>query len=163
MFIDLEGLFSGGVDFVGIDYSFDMSDVEINGARPFSSPVHVIGEINNHAGLVEIDADACFSYTAMCDRCCEPSTINYEVPVIHELVQSLENEDDDDYIVVPDMQLDLDALISEDIFLYLPPVHLCKDDCKGICPECGANLNETQCECRKPVDPRLEALLSMMD
>ncbi|MCM1392652.1 MAG: DUF177 domain-containing protein, partial [Ruminococcus sp.] len=39
----------------------------------------------------------------------------------------------------------------------------CKDDCKGICPRCGTNLNETSCECKKEIDPRLEALLSFLD
>ena len=163
MFIALDGLFSGGVDFVPIDYSFDFSDVRIGDGCPFSSPVRVIGEITNHAGLVEIDADACFSLTAMCDRCCELSTVDYEVPIIHGLVSSLNNEDDDDYILVEDMHLDLEALAREDILLSLPPVHLCKEDCKGLCPECGANLNKTQCGCRKPVDPRLEALMSLMN
>ena len=164
MFVDLEGLFSGSVESVEIDYSFPLSDARKSGENPFSSPVKVEGEIFNHAGLVELDADACFSYTAMCDRCCELSTVEYVVPVIHSIVSHLENEEDDDeYIVVPDKKLDLDALVAEDIFLDLPPVHLCKDDCKGICPVCGVNLNEASCDCKKPIDPRLEDLLSLMD
>lgn len=163
MFIELEGLFAGSVDSVSIDHFIDLSAVEHNGTFPFKTPVHVVGEIFNHAGLVEIDADACFSYTAMCDRCCEPSSVDYEIPVCHELVSSLENEDDDEYILVPDMKLNIDELVTEDILLDLPAVHLCSDDCKGLCPQCGVNLNKTSCECTKPVDPRLEALLSFMD
>ena len=164
MFIALDGLFSGNIDSVGIDCTFDFSSEKINGEFPFTSPVAVEGEITNRAGLVEINADASFSYTAMCGRCCEQATIDYVFPICHCLVQSLNGEDaGDDYIVCEDMQLKLDTLIYEDILLSLPPVHLCKDDCKGLCPSCGVNLNKEKCECKKPVDPRLESLLSLMD
>ena len=163
MHIALDALFSGNVDSVDIDYSFDLSDIKIDGESPFTSPVRILGEITNHASLVEIDADAIFSYTAMCARCCESATVQYEIPIIHTLVTSLSSEedaDDDEYVVCEDMRLDLERLAREDTLLDLPPVHLCNDDCKGLCPTCGANLNKTTCGCGKPIDPRLEALLA---
>jgi len=60
-----------------------------------------------------------------------------------------------------DETIDLDDLVREQIELALPMSRLCKEDCKGLCPECGANLNETDCRCSESQsDPRWAALKS---
>ena len=80
------------------------------------------------------------------------------------IVSKMENENDDydDYIVVENNVLDLDALINEEIQLFLPIKMLCKEDCKGLCQGCGKNLNYEKCECEKEVDPRLAALSDLL-
>ena len=76
----------------------------------------------------------------------------------------MQNEnDDDDYIVVKNRVLDLQELVNEEVSLNLPTKILCSDDCKGLCPQCGANLNVSKCDCKKDVDPRLSALLQLLD
>lgn len=56
-------------------------------------------------------------------------------------------------------QIDLDPIVREQVLLALPMDTLCKEDCKGLCAQCGQNLNEAQCKCDpKPIDPRLSAL-----
>lgn len=56
-------------------------------------------------------------------------------------------------------QIDLDPILREQVLLALPMHAVCREDCKGLCPQCGQNLNEQQCACdRKPIDPRLAAL-----
>ena len=63
----------------------------------------------------------------------------------------------------PDL-IDLDELVMSDLLLTLPMKHLCREDCKGLCAQCGKNLNEGDCGCiKKPVDPRLEALRKLLD
>ena len=59
--------------------------------------------------------------------------------------------------------LDLLALAVEELIVSLPDYPLCREDCKGLCPECGAELNLGPCSCadKKPVDPRLKALSSL--
>jgi uncharacterized protein len=53
----------------------------------------------------------------------------------------------------------LEDAVREQVLLTLPARTLCQEDCKGLCPHCGANRNLTQCECvEKPVDPRLAVL-----
>jgi uncharacterized protein len=55
--------------------------------------------------------------------------------------------------------LDVMPQIQESIYTLLPTKILCRDDCKGLCPECGADLNEGTCSCKNEnIDPRLEAL-----
>jgi DUF177 domain-containing protein len=51
--------------------------------------------------------------------------------------------------------IDLDPLVREQLLLALPGYPVCREGCKGLCPVCGANLNERDCGCeRKPPDPR---------
>jgi len=55
--------------------------------------------------------------------------------------------------------LDLDAMVREQILLALPPYPVCRESCKGLCPVCGANLNDRDCGCdRRVPDPRWDAL-----
>ncbi len=58
--------------------------------------------------------------------------------------------------------MDLSPLIREQVLLALPTRPLCQEDCRGLCPHCGINLNRSACGCRvETVDPRLEALRSL--
>ena len=59
-------------------------------------------------------------------------------------------------------EVDLAPLVGEAMILALPTRPLCKDDCRGLCPQCGANRNLGACACRDQwTDPRLEALRSL--
>lgn len=163
MFTALESLFNGGIERIELDFAYDFSQIEYNGVFPFTTPVTLKGEITNRAGLVEIDAVASFDFSAPCDRCASETEKHFDVPVKHGLVSSLNNDDNDDYILVENMELDVEALTLEDIYLFLPSKYLCKEDCKGMCSQCGTNLNEKSCECKKEIDPRWASLLSFMD
>ena len=164
MIIDLEGLMNGGVEELPIDAALDFSDDARSGAVPFTTPVQLLGAITNRAGIVSLDATASFRIAFDCDRCARRTEKNMQVSMRHTLLRELSNDKDwEDYIVVPDLQLDLAQLAREDIILALPSKLLCKEDCKGLCPQCGANLNDAPCQCKKEIDPRLEALLSLFD
>jgi uncharacterized protein len=55
--------------------------------------------------------------------------------------------------------IDLGQLMREQFYLSLPMKPLCRDDCRGLCPMCGANLNKAQCDCRRDWDdPRFAVL-----
>lgn len=165
MFIALENLFNGGIDRLSVDgFTFDFSKEEYCGGFPFTTPVTLRGEIVNTAGVVRLEAEASFDFEAACDRCAADVKKHFEVPLEHCLVTTLNNEEDPfDYILVENMQLNIERLTLEDIYLYLPAKFLCRDDCRGMCSRCGANLNETSCNCKKEIDPRLEALLDFAD
>jgi uncharacterized protein len=59
-------------------------------------------------------------------------------------------------------QIDLGQLLREQFYLALPMKPLCRDDCRGLCPACGANLNHGQCACKTEwEDPRLAVLKTL--
>lgn len=63
-----------------------------------------------------------------------------------------EDMDDDEFDVVPDDKaIDIEPLIRAALLLEFPLVPLCDDDCLGLCPQCGASLNEKTCGCADPV------------
>lgn len=73
-------------------------------------------------------------------------------------------EDDDDTVPVADSAIELDGPAGELLFLGLPTRDLCREDCRGLCPKCGKNLNEGDCDCdRKEIDPRLAVLKKFLD
>jgi len=85
-----------------------------------------------------------------CSRCLQ----KYSSPIkldISEDVMKNEMEDEE--------ELYLDDIIVDNIILSLPMKPLCSEDCKGICPQCGQDLNQGECDCEiETVDPRLAKL-----
>ena len=163
MFIELKQVFENEGTSLPFSALIDLSDVEQRGQKLFVAPVSVTGEFINKLGVVSFEATAQFTYRAPCDRCAEPVEREYSLPIHHGLVTALNNEDNDDFLVVENMKLDVDELVRSDVLLSLPTKFLCKSDCKGLCSKCGANLNLGPCNCKKEVDPRLSALLELMD
>jgi len=75
-----------------------------------------------------------------------------------------EEPSEEELIVVSGYTLDLTEPIISSILLSLPMKTICDEDCKGICPNCGRDLNEGQCNCEdKNIDPRLAKLKELMD
>jgi uncharacterized protein len=54
-------------------------------------------------------------------------------------------------------------LVCEDIVFSLPLRFLCDEECKGLCSRCGKNLNDGPCDCKKEIDPRMAALLQLLE
>lgn len=163
MIIQLENVFRNDGEVLPVSYVMGLSHEKVNEVYSFVSPVEVKGEIRNRTGIVSISVKAMFTYESPCDRCAEIVRREMTVPVEHLLASELNDENNDEYLVVKDMKLDLDELVTEDIFLTLPSKFLCKDDCKGLCSVCGQNLNKGSCSCEKPIDPRLEVLRQLLD
>ncbi|MEE1002299.1 MAG: DUF177 domain-containing protein [Acutalibacteraceae bacterium] len=158
MNIDLRGVFSGRIKELPINEKLDFSDLELNGTTPIASLVSVDCNIAKKADIVKIEGKVDFLYKAPCDRCAAVTEREFEIPIEHIIVNSVENEDEEDFIVSENMELDLNELIRTDIALSVPYLFLCKEDCKGICPQCGKNLNKEECTCEKQVDERLAKL-----
>lgn len=164
MVLDLRKLFSGDGT-ITLNAEFDLSDIEFSGVYPIITPVKITGEILSKTGIVTLSASIFVEYTAECDRCGTPATSNYCFKVQKTLVTELANgNENDDIILLPDIKLNLDEFVREEVVLSIPSKHLCRNDCKGVCQICGKNLNEGKCECNtKTVDPRLEILQQLLN
>ncbi len=68
-----------------------------------------------------------------------------------------------EFVVTETGHLDLAPTLREDMILSRPMRPLCKPDCKGICPQCGKDLNEGPCDCVKDeINPQLEVLKKLL-
>lgn len=145
MKLDLRAIFTGKVKSLELEKEFDMSHEELDGVYPLKSPVKLIGTIKNSADVVKLKAKVTALIVKDCDRCCKETEKEYSFDIDTVLV--LDNQDNDDYVEVPAYELNLYELVRSEIVLNLPVLHLCSEECKGICPICGANLNDLECDC----------------
>ncbi len=157
MILELEPIFNVENAEKTFDYGFNIDD------DAFTSEVRVSGRVRNNTGIVTLSAEARYSYSALCAKCAKPLKSDRSVKAEHYLISHLNDEDNDLFILVEDMRLNLDELVREDIYLSLPSRFLCSKNCRGLCPICGADLNEESCNCKAPSDPRLEALRKLLD
>ncbi len=163
MKIDVRQLFDVVGERKTFVFSLDLSDEEYNGEYPFQTPVKVSGQIENRAQVVRLVFSVKFVLKLHCDRCMEEFERTYDFSFQHVLVKAL-NTENDEYVVCQDNQLDIDELVRADLFLELPNKVLCREDCKGLCGQCGKNLNFDSCECeKKPIDPRLAVLGKLLE
>lgn len=94
----------------------------------------------------------------ICDRCLEPFDSMLEVKLYQKYVTD-PNQQDEETLVLPESELDLEDIVIEAVSLNVPMKRLHDKACKGICKVCGINLNEKSCQCEQnEIDPRLEGL-----
>lgn len=156
MNIDLRRFFENDDIRQDFSYEFPADDVLI------PDSVKVSGFVKSSTGVVSLSSVAECTVSTQCAKCAKDISIKLNIPVDHLLISHLNDEDNDDYILVENPVLNLDDLVLEDIFLSLPSRFLCKKDCKGLCPICGKDLNEGECGCKRPIDPRLAALQQLL-
>ena len=97
-----------------------------------------------------LNLDVTFDYTKPCDRCLEEVENFEEIKYSAKLVNdNLEEDTDDDFDIVKMEQnrLYICKLVKELVILSIPMKNLCDDECQGICPKCGKDLNKGKCDC----------------
>lgn len=80
-----------------------------------------------------------------CDRCL--TNLDKVVKLHFEQMFYKDISANDDGYIYSTSILDATKAVSDEIILSMPSLFLCQDDCKGLCPKCGTNLNEKQCDC----------------
>ena len=164
MTLDLKRIFAEDGAVLPISHELDLSDLEFSGVLPLKKPVNVKGSVSNKADMVVLDLLISYTYDVYCDRCGIEASHDYAVTFNRALAVSIEGEDSDTIITIPDMKLDVDELVYTEVFLSLPTKFLCREDCKGICTNCGKDLNEGECGCNKrEIDPRLAKLAELLN
>ena len=148
-----------------LDFQFDLdlSGLEFDGRTPISRPVAVTGVIRNTAGLLELSLTAQTTLDAVCDRCGKEFPLEKEVTYCCMLAEELQNEDSDEIVLLEDGKANAGELARTAFILGMDSKTLCSEDCKGLCPRCGADWNLGPCSCKKEPDPRLAALASLLE
>lgn len=170
---DLRRLLAGEVDRISFDYTVALDgelpyDTDIDFVE-FTTPMRVSGEIVNMGGFIQLRARVSVEYDAECARCLAQLHREFSLEFERTVAESnsLENtssEDaEEDYLLIEDGMIDATPAAIEELLTNFPTKELCREDCRGLCPKCGKNLNEGDCGCpKKEIDPRLAPLAKLL-
>jgi uncharacterized protein len=138
----------------------------IEGETPWmDSVIQVIGELINNGRVLAVKGLISATAKYQCSCCLEDFTVAMEIPFGDNYQQTndeiLDSEADLTYYTGD--EIDLTDLLRESLILAEPIKCVCTENCRGLCPHCGINLNTAECDCQsKLIDPRLAVLQQLL-
>jgi uncharacterized protein len=154
----------------GLDLEFQET---VKVSVPLLSPVKVRLRLDKVGSEVLARGEMSTRMKLQCSRCLRdfPREMDMNINVVYHPVEELRGEekhevreDELDMGFYGDDELDIQDLVSEQILLNVPMKPLCSESCKGICPQCGTDMNVNPCKCeQKEADPRLAVLKKLLD
>lgn len=167
MRIEVENLTAAGEPF---SHTYGPGEVDLGEeAARVTGETGVKGRASKKGEEVRLRGSIRTTIEVGCDRCLAPRDapleVEFDTSFIPQSAEAAESENVE--LLAENMGLaayegdaiDLDELVREQVLLALPSRHLCREDCKGLCPTCGADLNAEHCTCeQREVDPRWAAL-----
>ncbi len=162
MLVNVQKIINAPGERIEFQFDLDLSDVDFGGLYPAQDPVVVTGDVRNTAGMLLLQFTASSILKSVCDRCLKEFDNPKSVRCDYVLAERVEN-DGDDIIVLENGCVDVGDLARTAFILEMDEKTLCSEDCKGICPGCGVNLNQGSCTCKKEVDPRLAVLAKLLE
>ena len=159
--VDLRAAADGPVDTTADLPAADpaLADLEIAPTRP----VRVTGRLMaSGPGSYYWEGRVHTQVQVTCRRCLAPVSVEVDDEV-RLLFTEDEDNDDPAAVTIPprSAELELGGVVREALILAAPKFPLCREDCRGLCPKCGTDLNESTCGCRPEVDARWGALQSL--
>lgn len=156
--IKISNLANGRYDY---DFEGKASDLEIY--EPYIGNFKTDVALTKFDNQIILDSETGITANLICDRCAKEfhSVIKSYYRMIYLFRTNYNDNEKEDIIYLhPDKdKIDLDKDIRDYAILAVPMKKLCSDDCKGLCPKCGKNLNEGSCNCsEKIIDHRWEQL-----
>lgn len=163
MVLDVSQLIQNDGAVKELDLSLSLENMFFNGLDiVFTTPFKLKGMVKNIAGTLCLELNADVSFETQCARCLDTVSENMSFG-INEVFSKTASENDDDVTVLESGNIDLDDVVEKAFVGMLPISYLCSEDCKGLCPECGCNLNRETCSCDTGnVDPRLAVLKNFL-
>lgn len=133
----------------------DITDTDLK----VTAPIQLEGVVENAGDVILLKADVKTEIERTCGRCLKVFTELLAAQVVEKFYPAgAENIENDAFIYESDL-LDITEPVRESLLLAVPLQSLCREDCRGLCPVCGADRNEGDCGCdATTVDPRLAAL-----
>ncbi len=131
----------------------------------FIEPLKVEGRVYNNGQSLTLEAQVFGRMITECARCLDDVETDVEFSV-HELLSQREEgaDEDEDIILFDGYEIELDDIIADHFLMNISGRYLCSEDCKGLCPVCGQNLNHGECDCdNEYIDPRWQALADILN
>lgn len=165
MLLDLSKIIGCPGAVVPFETSLDLHTMPFGGSCPVTEPVLASGQVRNTAGVLEMTGSIRTTLHGVCDRCTAAFTRAVSYPIRAVLVPNLESDDFESpwvFELTHDCA-DLDDIVTSIFVLSMDSKLLCKEECKGLCFRCGANLNLGPCNCKPEPDPRFAVLQQLLD
>ena len=164
MVLDVSQLIQNDGAVKELDLSISLDNMFFNGLDiVFTTPFKLKGTVKNIAGTLYLELNADVSFETQCARCLDTVSENLSFE-IYEVFSKTPVENDDEVTVLESGNIDLDDVLEKAFVGVLPISYLCSDDCKGLCPDCGCNLNHETCSCDiDNTDPRLAVLKNFLN
>jgi uncharacterized protein len=170
MRIELENLEGGKGEFAHVYQPDDLNPVDER--ISLSGPATVSGKVRLAGNEVFVNGHVETRTTVECDRCLQPVEMPVDTDFALEYITGSEYESSGvaelteaemSVAVFDGEAIDVDEIVKEQIVLAVPTRMLCREDCKGICPECGTDRNTGDCSCAtNDTDPRWAALKKLI-
>lgn len=165
MFVNLTDVFTIEGKQVTMQAESELEQVAIGGVVfPIKEQTPVnLSFTNIGKGKVRIVGDAMITFVMNCDRCLklveQPLTLQFDREVFAPDMTESIPDGTDDQDIMDGCQLNVEDLLYSEIVMNWPMKVLCKPDCKGICRQCGKDLNTGTCDCDTFVpDPRMAVI-----
>ena len=143
--------------------TLDTALLDFPSVEEYTAPITAEGEIRNTAGVLSLSGTLHAEMRCTCDRCGKEFHRVKDLPLDVTLTANPEEDDDPEIFELTGDAVDLDELLSTCFVLDMDTKCLCRPDCKGLCPQCGADLNLGPCNCQQPRDPRMAVLEQLLD
>jgi uncharacterized protein len=166
MRIELENLEGGKSDFAHVYQPDDLNPIDER--VRLIAPATINGKVRLSGQEVFVNGHLETRAQVECDRCLQPVELPVTTDFALEYISGSEyesspaaelTEDELSVSVFEDNVIDVDEIVKEQVLLAVPTRMLCREDCKGICPECGIDRNTGTCNCvTDDIDPRWAAL-----
>jgi len=114
--------------------------------------VDVTIQLQSFVGGLRAKGQVSAPWFGTCRRCSDKVLGRSTVNVDERFVDVIEQGDEEAYLIENDF-IDLEPLVHDVLLLDLPLAPLCREDCKGLCPQCGGDRNEVECDCQAPINP----------
>lgn len=163
MKLDLRKIIDSDGSRLPFRFELDVSELEFDTVSDFTAPVVCEGSVENHAGALSAVGTVEAGFECVCARCLRALTRSVSIPFTAFLAEELQDEDSEDYYLIEGDEIDIGEVARDALVLNMPTRFLCSEDCKGLCPKCGKNLNEGPCDCGEDQDPRLAALAQLLE
>ena len=135
---------------VGKKLSFRFQDEELSERLRSESPwlksiSSVSGIVKNQGERFSLEGEISYEIFCKCDRCLKEVSRIETMPFYEEVS---EEEQEQDNLRIQGENVDLSSLVEDYLLLSEPAQRLCEEECKGLCLNCGCDLNQTNCECK---------------
>jgi uncharacterized protein len=144
------------IPITGKYYEFNLDSIDRSDMK-LTEPVHFKGTMYKSGDDVRLDASLETHLEVNCDRCLEPFIFHLHADFELFYQPLMANQKAEEELTMEELgilhyqenTIDLSEAIRDTIIIEMPMQRLCKEDCQGLCIQCGQNLNLDQCNCKK--------------